>query len=571
MTPSASPRPPGFSATLGSLVSYRLRELLNLYRFGWPGTWAWTASILAVGLSFAWFDYYFFWRLIGSVQEKLEFLAPFMLHQLVHTLFLSFFGLLALSSMSASISVFFLSREIPLLVSAPISPSAFISQRFVLVFFQSSWMIMVFGTPPFLAYARRLGLGADFLAGWAPAFVLLLVIPVLLGGTMGMLLMRLLPASRVKQAVSFLSLALAALIIILFRMSRPERLFMDVPQEEVMGFVQAMTVPAASFLPTSWATTAVVSLAEGAARSTYFENLGYLTAGVLAAALIFYMVFRFTYGKGLASVDEGQVRRIRRDMGRIEGRFSRLEPVLGSYLTKDLLVFLRDPARWTQTFLLGALVVLYIYNAYSFPLGGFWYRNLVAFMNLAISGFVLSSLCVRFVYPSVSLEGRSLWVTMAAPVPMRRFFLAKYIFASVPLSGVALLLSVATNLVMGVRTQMTVLFAGTTLAMALALVGLNLGMGAVFPRFDYENEEQIMASPGGVLTMIISLFYIGLMVILLAAPVYRIFATRLGLSALTRGDALFGLAGAAALSAVVGIVPVGWGLRKVGEWGGRSH
>jgi ABC-2 type transport system permease protein len=557
---------PGFTRSALSLTGYRIREFFNLFKFGGYQVMLFGALITVLGLAFIWFDYVFFSRLIAAILEKLEFMAPFMLHQLVHTLFISFFGLLVLSSLSSSISGFYMSREIPFLISSPVSPTAFIGQRLMLVYFQSAWMILIFGAPPFFAYAKRLGLGNGFLTWWFPVFILLVSIPVLLGCILGMLLMKVLPASRVSQAVSFISLAIAAMIIILFRMSRPERLFMDVPQEEVMGFVKAMTVPENPLLPTSWATSAVMSLSGGQPEAIYWNNLIYLAAGTAVLAGIFLLVFRLYYFGSLASVDEGRQRSGRKGETLIERLFKNRDRITGSYLIKDLLLFIRDPARWTQLFLLGALVVLYIYNAYSFPLGGMFYRNLVAFLNLAISGFVLSALCVRFVFPSVSLEGRALWMTMAAPVSMNRFFWAKYLFAAVPLVIVSVVLSVSTNLVMGVSPDALILFTGASVAMALALTGLNLGMGAVYPRFDYDNEAQIPASAGGVATMIISLAYIAGMVVSLASPVYRLFAQRLGLAALTRGDALLGIFIAGVLTFVVATVPMGWGLRRVGDW-----
>jgi ABC-2 type transport system permease protein len=563
MTPKSLP----FTISLRLLISYRVRELKNLFAFGGTRTRMWSASILLIGGLFIWLDYMFFFKLIQAIQEKLEFLAPYMLGQLIHTLFLSFFGLLALSSMTSSVSGFFMSREVPFLLTAPVDFKAFLIQRFGLVFTQSAWMIIIFGAPPFIAYSSRLGLSWNFLVGWFPVFLLLIIIPVLLGSSCGIVLMRLLPASRVNQALSFLTLAIGALIIILFRMSRPERLFMDVPQEEVMAFVQAMSVPDSVFMPTSWATSAVVGLGSDQMGGVYLLNLLYLLIAAAGCALLLFMVFRSFYWRGLSSLDEGQIRKARKDKGFLESSLERLPPFLGSYLSKDVLIFVRDPSRWTQLFLLGALVVLYVYNAYSFPLGGFFYRNLVAFLNLAITGFVLSALCVRFVFPSISLEGLSMWITMSAPVPMRRFFLAKYIFAAAPLCLISLILSVTTNMVMKVDSDMMVLFGGASVAMALALVGLNLGMGAVFPRFQYENEAQIPASPGGVVTMIISLAYIGFMIVFMAAPVYRFFASPMGLTALTKGDAVFGLAGALLLSAAVAVIPVGFGLRRVGQWG----
>ena len=558
----------GFTKSSGLLIGYRLRQFLNIFRFGRKKDWFWALVVVLLGIVFIKLDHLFFSRLIAAIQEKLEFLAPFMLQQLIHTLFLSFFGLLALSSMSSAISGFYMSREIPFLVTAPVSPTAFILQRFTLVFFQSSWMILIFGAPPFFAYAGRLGLGWDFIAGWALAFFLLVTIPVVLGSTLGMLLMKFLPASRVNQAVSFISLAVAALIIMLFRMSRPERLFMDVPTEDVMDFVQAMTVPESPFMPTSWATRAVISLSTEGARGIYWGNILTLFIASIITIIIFYVVFRCFYRGSLATVGEGKAKKQRKEITLVERIMGRYNPVTGAYLTKDILLFTRDPSRWTQLFLLGALVVLYVYNAYSFPMGGMFYRNLVAFLNLAISGFVLSALCVRFVFPSVSLEGQSLWITLSSPVSMKRFFMAKYLFAALPLCLVSLILSITTNLVMGVRGGMMLLCTAASLAMALALTGLSLGMGAMYPRFDFENEAQIPASSGGVASMILSLGYIGFMVVFLAAPVYRLFAHRMGLSALTSGDALFGLLGAGLLSILVATVPLGIGLKKVGDWAG---
>jgi ABC-2 type transport system permease protein len=559
-----------FSRSAWLLTGYRLRQFVNLFRYGRRKDWFWALGVMLLGLVFIKLDHLFFTRLIAAIQERLEFLAPFMLQQLIHTLFLSFFGLLALSSMSSAISGFYMSREIPFLATSPISPGAFILQRFTLVFFQSSWMILLFGAPPFFAYATRLGLGWEFIAGWAPVFFLLVVIPVILGTAMGMLLMKLLPASRVNQAVSFISLALAAMIIMLFRMSRPERLFMDVPTEEVMDFVKAMTVPESPFMPTSWATQAVVSLSTEGLGKAYWDNVIILLTATVFAAILFYVIFRLFYRGSLAGLGEGRAKKEKKEITLVERLMNRCHPVTGSYLTKDILLFVRDPSRWTQLFLLAALVALYVYNAYSFPMGGMFYRNLVAFLNLAISGFVLSALCVRFVFPSVSLEGQALWITLSAPVSMKRFFMAKYLFAALPLCLVSLILTGTTNLVIGVRGGMMLLSSAASLAMALALTGLSLGMGAMYPRFDFENEAQIPASPGGVASMILSLGYIGFMVVFLAAPVYRLFAHRMGLKILTSGDAVFGLIGAGLLSLLVAAMPMGMALRKVGNWVGTK-
>ena len=52
----------------------------------------------------------------------------------------------------------------------------------------------------------------------------------------------------------------------------------------------------------------------------------------------------------------------------------------------------------------------------------------------------------------------------------------------------------------------------------------------------------------------------------LAAPVYRLFAAPMGLSALTRGDALFGILGAGLISIAMAVVTVKVALKRVGRW-----
>jgi ABC-2 type transport system permease protein len=91
-------------------------------------------------------------------------------------------------------------------------------------------------------------------------------------------------------------------------------------------------------------------------------------------------------------------------------------------LIKDLKVFLRDTAQWSQLLLLLALAVVYVYNFQVLdldrvPYMGFVIRNLYAFLNLLMAAFVLSAVAVRFVFPAVSAEGGP---ASTSPTPVGR-------------------------------------------------------------------------------------------------------------------------------------------------------
>ncbi|MBD3308961.1 hypothetical protein GF339_21300, partial [candidate division KSB3 bacterium] len=123
--------------------------------------------------------------------------------------------------------------------------------------------------------------------------------------------------------------------------------------------------------------------------------------------------------------------------------------------------------------------------------------------------------------------GKSFWVIHAAPVQYRRFLLEKFVIFLVPLLVLAELLVIISNLLLGVNGYMMMLSAVTIFVMTIALTGLGVGLGAIYPKFINENPAQIAMSIGGILYMILSLLYIGVTIVLEAWPVYLYFSHQL--------------------------------------------
>src|SRR5262249_10083609 len=103
----------------------------------------------------------------------------------------------------------------------------------------------------------------------------------------------------------------------------------------------------------------------------------------------------------------------------------------GLLLAKDLTVFLRDPAQWSQLVLVGALIAIYVYNFTALPLDGdgalaLAMRDLATVLNLGLGAFVATAVAVRFVYPLPSLEGRAWWIVRVAPVRLERVWWSKF-------------------------------------------------------------------------------------------------------------------------------------------------
>jgi len=187
---------------------------------------------------------------------------------------------------------------------------------------------------------------------------------------------------------------------------------------------------------------------------------------------------------------------------------------------KDLKIFFRDPAQWSQLLLLGALAVIYLFNIRYLPLNTLFLKNFISIVNLALAAFVLSAVAVRFVFTSTSLEGRSFWIVLAAPIAFRAFLREKFCMYLVPLLVLAETLVVVSNLLLKTDAYLMLFAVVIILLITCALTGLGVGLGAMYARFEYDNIAQTAASPGGILYMVLSLGFIGMMLLLAARPLY---------------------------------------------------
>ena len=96
------------------------------------------------------------------------------------------------------------------------------------------------------------------------------------------------------------------------------------------------------------------------------------------------------------------------------------------------------------------LLVVYLFNISALPLNTgerlpLFVTVMVIFLNLGLTGFVLASIAVRFIFPAVSLEGRQLWLLRSSPLDMRGLLRSKYWTGTLPLLILAVVLMVLTS------------------------------------------------------------------------------------------------------------------------------
>jgi ABC-2 type transport system permease protein len=478
-------------------------------------------------------------------------------------LFLTFLSFLAFSGVVAALSTFFLSDDLRLILAAPVASRRLFFARFARTVAQAGWMVVVFLLPVLSGIAFAKCAPWSFVLVSTITVVPFVVIPVALGSAVTLLLVNVFPARRARDILMLMGLMFAISIVLLLRFLQPERLLRVESMPEVTDFFATLQSPITPLLPSFWAGEALFA---GLQNGSDWMHIAALWSTAAAAVVAVSWAFERWHFAGFSKAQEARKARFTqwRALDRVVALLP-MSPVRRHLLIKDLKVFLRDVSQWSQLLLLLALMLVYLYNFRVLDLDRIPYmsstlKNVYAFLNLAMAGFVMSTVAVRFVFPAVSAEGAAFWIIRTAPISLKDFLWSKFWTGLVPVLILTEILIVVGNELLGVDPFLRRMSAVAIVFMAFALVGLACGLGARYPRFAADNPSQVAGSYGGIAFMILAVLFILAMIVLLGWPssIY-LFAQFRG-RPLTSGQEIFIIASFAA-AAVLSIATWWLGMR----------
>jgi len=469
-----------------------------------------------VGLAIAAGAFYFTIQL-SSYEE----FGDYLLRLGLSWLFLTFLSFLAFSGVVSALSTFFLSDDLRLLMVAPVSRRRLFHARFARTLVQASWMVVIFIAPLLAGIGIARCAPATFYVTAIAAMLPFAVIPVALGSAVTLLLVNVFPARRARDILMLMGLLFGASIVLLLRFIQPERLLRVESLPEVTDFFATLQSPVTPLLPSFWMGEALFASLKGSSSWLHFAALW--TTAVLMVVAVAWAYERWHFAGFSKAQEAGKARFTR--LAWLDRAIGWLPlPVMRRHLlAKDLKVFMRDVSQWSQLLLLLALVMIYLYNFRVLDLDRIPYmsgviKNVYAFVNLGMAGFVMATVAVRFVFPAVSAEGAAFWVVRTAPVTMADFLWSKFWTGFVPVLALTVPLTIVANELLGIDPFLKVVSALAIVFMGFALVGLATGLGARYPRFNAENPSQVAGSFGGVAFMVAGVLYIVVMLVLLGWP-----------------------------------------------------
>lgn len=509
----------------------------------------------------------FWWGLYALAAKMLRYfkgaedIGTTLAGKLLGMILLALGSILLLSNVIGALSSFFLSRDLDTLAAAPVKWQTLYGAKFLETMLHASWMVALLAIPILAAYGVVFEGGIGYALIAIAAMLPFLAIPTAIGSATTLALVTVFPARRTRDLLSFISVFAGAGVVVLFRLARPERLVKPEGFQNLVDFIAALDAPAAPWLPSEWVREVLMTWVRGGWPWMGLAKLWAVTAALVGLGALahrhFYAVAYSKAQEGATLVGGGA--RTRPSL--LDRWLSRTTPQRAQLIGKEIRVFFRDSTQWSQLVLLAVLVVVYVANVRFLPLSGEGItqllRNIIPFVNLALAGFVLASIAARFVFPSVSLEGRTWWLVRAAPLSMRELLWSKFRVGLVPLLTLALIIVAATNWLLDVSAFVFAVSLIAIIPLTIALTAMALSFGVFYPQFDTENAAQIPTSFGGLVYMMSAITLIGIVSVLAARPAYRyVLTTTLGWGSTTAVDLIPPFAGGLLLCATATVVPL---------------
>ncbi len=452
---------------------------------------------------------------------EVELVGPLIPRKLLSLLLMVVLAVLGLSATISAFSTIFLSDDLDPLVASPIPRGPLFYARALEAAVHSSWMVFFFTMPVLFAYGRVYSAPPAYYGWMAFVLVVLITLPATAGIILATVLTRLFSARRSRDLMTILVVVGFVALYLIIRALRPERMLEEDSFGSMMEFLGMFRTPESPYMPSFWAAEVLYA----SLRRVPVPHLQLFCLVTCAGALVAIAGWTgsLLFPAAFSRAQQGRSRAVGTTpplRGRLLGRWLDAPAALAGkgwvFLAKEARAFFRDPNQWLQLLLLAALAAVYVLNFYYLKAARFsWY--VLYTVNHVLLGLVLAGIAVRFVFPSVSMEGRAWWVIGTSPIWMGEFLHAKLLVHLVPTCTLAALLSAVSCAMIGVPIFFGALSVGVMLLVGWGISCLAIGIGAIWPRFKVENPAKIPTGTGGISYMILSLGYVMLM---LLASVY---------------------------------------------------
>ncbi|KQC14384.1 MAG: hypothetical protein APR63_05715 [Desulfuromonas sp. SDB] len=461
-------------------------------------------------------------RIFGFLVVQ-EFIGEVIIIRLISLTFSAFFLFLIISNIITSMSTFFRSPEVEFLFSLPISFRKIFTIRLAENIIYASWASLIVDIPIIMALGNTYNSGFKFYLFAIIGLLLFLIITASIGIFLIFIMIPgFLSFSRFKYTVTIIGLAsLGVILYLIFKMNN----LLDVPQmltlNAVFEYIRSVEVPAFRYMPSEYLAMLLRELS--VPQGNWLRPLSILISFSLGGLLLLlFSAHRYRKLFLKIPVTSSNNNKKYQDFPKINLKWMQIGRVL---MTKDIIVFFRDPTQWGQSLILMLLMLVYVFGIInsSFNVKMPLFLTFVSFANIAFVAYLMVTISVRFAYPSISLEGNSFWF-IRTYTNIRTFLTVKFIVSLLTILFIGTLLVTIGNIFLNINTFISIFSIVNIFLFAWGITGINIGIGCLYPNFKEKNPSRLAAGSGGIISAVISLFYLITSLMILNQWAYHYFS-----------------------------------------------
>lgn len=446
---------------------------------------------------------------------------------LIELLFGLFFAsLLVMLVFSTSIILYgglFRSEESENLLVRPIPPDHIFAFKFQEAMLFSSWGFLLLGTPMMASYGVASGAPWTYYLLGLPFFVAFALLPGSAGALLTLALVFWTPRSR-RPAMIALGLGVAGIVAAMGARAWLAGRDATTAQAWLTTVIEQLRISNLPFLPSQWISKGLLAAAydKGFLDAAFY--LMVLTSNALAVYLLTAWLYRVFYRRGYDRVaSSGRPKRkpsVTWLPGIVDRLFFSFSGPVKVLLLKDVRVFARDPLQWLQVVIFSGLLAIYFSNLHRvtlFSSSPYW-RNLLGFFNVGVTGLLLAAYTSRFIFPLMSLEGQKFWILGLAPISRRAILWGKFAFSVGGAMIVTIVLTSLSAWMLQIEPMLLMLQILCVLIICFGVSGIAVGLGARLPELNETDPSRIASGFGGTLNLITSLVFIVFVIATMALP-----------------------------------------------------
>jgi len=453
-------------------------------------------------------------------------LPPHIARGFLSLIFMAGYGALIFFGITTAFATLYMSEDLDLLFMAPVSTRAVFAVKLLVVAAGNSITVLIFIFLPALFFGLLFGAAPLFYLWAALVSLGLWLSGIAVAALLNLLVMRIVPPHRSREAVGLLGGIGGVLIALFFQL--PNLLIQSGQKIDLPGWLggQQKMLQVMDLFPWGWASRALAGSAAGAQWAGLGWSLLLLALGAAVLAAAFLLVERgFRRGWISLSQDQGGRRRKKHRQPRSSGERVRSEERHPLSLTatqepfpkasawrgmwavakKDLLYLRRDTREW-----FGYMIPLIV-------LAFFIGQHIFLFSDTSRSSLVTVLIMYTIIFSgnmaaqSFGREGESDWILNSVPLAGWPVVWGKLLAAILPTLVLMEAMLLGTALATGLSRGMTLLMAAGALLLTFAASAIGLFFSINNCRYHPDNPRQRITPGAAWLMYLLNLVLIALM------------------------------------------------------------